>query len=100
MADPRLIPNCAVIFDGMSWPSVHSACLASWVARYEPQRLTSNQAMKLATVESANSALLYKTQRERNRICKVITEACRVEPCEHCTESYGYSPARAAQEPK
>ncbi len=84
----RLIPNCAVLFEEMSWPSLHSACEASWKARYQPDCLTSTECMKLAAVQCAYTAIFseYRTLQETRDLVSALRKACRNEPCEWCKE--------------
>ena len=91
----RLYPNVAVTMPEMSWPSVHSACEASYRARYGDYlrdsgtvTLTAREAMALATMASAYRAIFseYRTLKETLEIVSAIRKACRDEPCKFCEE--------------
>lgn len=84
MSEPeRVTPSIVTIravhlSDGTKWPlpepdSEHSS--AAWVARYDPSRLTADQAMYLAGVSNAYDALVNQRPNRAREIVQAVHEA-------------------------
>ena len=64
------------IFDEMSWP--FPQCEQDglqWRLRYAPETITRSDKLTIASIMCAYSALIFKTQKDRNYICNKIKQA-------------------------
>lgn len=70
----------SVHFDGMCWPRLNeNFYILSDKLRYRQNSLTKDELIRVSSILDAFDALISKTQKDRNYICKTILELSKEE---------------------
>jgi hypothetical protein len=76
-------PSAFVSFDGMCWPAAGSrASSLEWQLRYQPEALTREDQLVLASVVSAYLQMVRDPEAKRRRVIRKLREARDAEPPE------------------
>jgi hypothetical protein len=81
-SEVRVTP-VSVHFDQMSWPlprGEHGGL--AWRMRYARSTVTESELLAAADIMNAYQALIFKSQKDRNRICKVLQDAINAQQTE------------------